>query len=160
MKIYLASDHAGFEMKSHLVEFLNAQGYTAIDKGPFSLDPNDDYTDYIPLVCEEILKEPNNTKAIILGGSGEGEAMMANRFKYIRAAVYYGPSCSRLGEAGLNEEIVKLSREHNDANVLSLGARFITNEEAERAVKLWLETQFSKDERHVRRIEKLDNNSN
>jgi ribose 5-phosphate isomerase B len=148
MKIYLASDHAGFEMKAHLVEFLNAQGYTAIDKGPFSFDPNDDYPDYIPLVCEEILKEPNNTKGIILGGSGEGEAMVANRFKHIRATVYYGS----------NEEIIKLSREHNDANVLSIGARFITNEEAEKVVKLWLETNFSKEERHIRRIDKIDSN--
>jgi ribose 5-phosphate isomerase B len=147
MKIYLASDHAGFELKAHLVEYLNSHGHTAIDKGPFSVDPQDDYSDYVKLVAEEILKEPNDTKGIILGGSGEGEAMAANRFKGIRATAYYGG----------NEEIVKLSREHNNANILSLGASFLANEEAEKAVKLWLETEFSNDERHVRRLGKLDN---
>ncbi len=146
MKIYLASDHAGFELKSHLVEYLNSHGYTAIDKGPFALDPNDDYTDFIKLVVEEILKEPNDTKGIILGGSGEGEAMVANRFKGIRATAYYGG----------NGEIIKLSREHNNANILSLGARFMNNEEAEKVVKLWLETEFSGDERHIRRLKKID----
>lgn len=148
MKIYLASDHAGFEMKNHLVEFLDGHGYTAIDKGAFSLDENDDYPDYVKLVAEEILLDPNGVKGIILGGSGQGEAIAANRFKGIRAAVYYGG----------NEKIIELSREHNNANILSLGARFITNEEAEKVVKLWLEKEFSKAERHIRRIEKIDSN--
>ncbi|MEK7567555.1 MAG: RpiB/LacA/LacB family sugar-phosphate isomerase [Patescibacteria group bacterium] len=148
MKIYLASDHAGFELKNHLIGFLNAQGYTAIDKGPFSHDPNDDYPDYVSLVAEEILKEPNDTRGIILGGSGQGEAMTVNRFKRIRAAVYYGGS----------EKIVKISREDNNSNILSLGARFLKSEEAESAVKLWLETAYSEDERHVRRLKKIDEN--
>ena len=146
MKIFLASDHAGFELKNHLVLYLNSHGFTAIDKGPFSLDPKDDYPDFIKLAVQEILNEPNSSKGIILGGSGEGEAMVANRFKGIRATAYYGG----------NEEIVKLSREHNNANVLSLGARFIKKEEAEKAVMLWFETEFSQDERHVRRLAKLD----
>lgn len=146
MKIFLASDHAGFEMKNHLVEFLNGHGYTAIDKGAFSLDENDDYPDYVNLVAEEILKDPNGAKGIILGGSGQGEAMAVNRLLGIRATVYYGGS----------EEIIKLSREHNNANILSLGARFITNDLAERVVRLWLETDFSGEERHIRRLEKID----
>lgn len=146
MKIYLASDHAGFEMKNHLVEFLTNLGHTAVDKGPFSLVPDDDYPDYVRLVAEEILKDPDNALGIILGMSGQGEAMAVNRYKGIRAAVYYGGA----------EDIIRLSREHNNSNALSLGARFISNEEAEKAVKLWLETPFSIDERHIRRLRKID----
>ena len=95
-----------------------------------------------------VKKDKNsNTKAIILGGSGQGEDMVANKFEGVRAAEYYGG----------NLEIVKLSREHNDANVLSLGARFLSLEEAKEAVKLWLETPFSNEERHARRISEIEN---
>ena len=147
MNIYLSSDHAGFALKNHLVEYLTGLGYTAIDKGPFSEDPADDYPDMVALVTNEVLKEPNSVKGIVLGGSGQGEAIAANRFNGIRAVVYYGGSL----------DVIKLSREHNDANVLSLGARLISNTEAEEAVRVWLETSFSKEERHSRRIAKLDN---
>ncbi len=146
MNIYIASDHAGFELKNNLAEFIKSLGFTVVDKGPFSLDENDDYPDYVRLVASEILKDPDGIKGIILGGTGQGEAMAVNRYKGIRAAVYYGGSL----------DIVKLSREHNDANILSLGARFIGLDEAEKAVKLWLETSFSGEERHKRRIDKID----
>jgi ribose 5-phosphate isomerase B len=146
MNIYLASDHAGFELKNHLSEYIKTLGFTVIDKGPLSLDPNDDYPDYVRLVSEEILKNPDSTRGIIIGSSGQGEAMAVNRFKWIREIIYYGgPS-----------EIVSLGREHNNSNILSLGAHFISNTEAEIAVKVWLETNFSGDERHVRRLAKLD----
>jgi len=148
MTIYLSSDHAGFALKNHLVEYLNGLGYTAVDKGPYSEDPNDDYPEMVRLVTEEVLKEPHSVKGIVIGGSGQGEAMAANRQSGIRAAVYYGGSL----------DVIRLSREHNDANVLSLGARLISESEAEEAVKVWLETPFSKEERHVRRIAKLDSN--
>ncbi len=146
MNIYLASDHTGFELKNHLAGYLTSLGFTIIDKGPFTLNPTDDYPDFVRLVTEEILKNPDQSRGIVLGGSGQGEAVEANRFKGIRAAVYYGGSL----------DIIKLSREHNNSNILSLGARFLTHTEAEEAVKLWLETRFSEELRHRRRIEKLD----
>lgn len=146
MNIYLASDHAGFELKNNLAEYIKTLGFTVIDKGPFSLDPNDDYPDYMRLVAEEILKNPDNSRGVIIGGSGQGEAMSVNRFKGIRATVYYGG----------DTRIIELSREHNNANILSLGARFLSKEEAEAAVKLWLEKNFSGDERHLRRLAKID----
>lgn len=145
MIIYLASDHAGFELKEKIKFLLESEGYKVVDKGPFSFDANDDYPDFVRLAAEEVSKDPRNSKAIVLGGSGQGEAMVANCFQNVRAAVYYGGS----------EEIVKLSREHNDANALSLGARFLKEDEALKAVKLWLETPFSQEERHKRRVGKF-----
>lgn len=146
MQIYIASDHAGFELKNTLVDFVKSLGFTIVDKGPFSYDETDDYPDFVDLVAEEVLKDPNNVKGIVLGASGQGEAIVVNRHKGIRAAVYYGGPL----------DIVTLSREHNDANILSLGAHFLSTDDAEKAVKLWLETGFSKEERHIRRIEKID----
>ena len=145
MNIYIGSDHAGFELKGKLIPFLKELGHEVEDKGAFSLDPQDDYPDFIEPVAKEISKSPED-RGIVIGGSGEGEAISADRYPHVRAAVWYG------GEM----EVVKLSREHNDANILSLGGRFISESEAKAAVKLWLETPFSGDERHVRRIEKLD----
>lgn len=147
MKIYFASDHAGFELKNALLQMVGEEmGLAAEDCGAFSLDPNDDYPDFIKIAAAAVSENPEENVAIILGGSGMGEAMVANRFIGVRAAVYYGG----------NPEIVSLSREHNDSNVLSLGARFLTEEEAREAVTLWLEAPFSGDERHIRRIEKID----
>lgn len=146
IKIFIGTDHAGFELKGKLVKFIKNLGYDVIDKGAYKYDEADDYTDFVSFVAKEISNDPDNSKGIILGGSGEGEAMISDRFKNVRTAVYYGGDI----------EVVKLSREHNDANILSLGARFITEEEAKKAVKLWLDTPFSKEERHVRRIKEID----
>jgi ribose 5-phosphate isomerase B len=146
MRIYIASDHAGFSLKEEIKKFLNGLGVEVFDKGPRELNPDDDYPDFIAPVAREISKNPMTTRGIIIGGSGQGEAIVSNRFPYVRACVYYG---------GANE-IIKLSREHNDANILSIGARFVSQEEAIGAVKLWLKTPFSKDERHVRRINKIE----
>jgi len=145
MKIYLASDHAGFELKEKIAKMLIEAGLEVIDKGAHELNPKDDYPGFMRLAAEPLTKE-KDARAIVLGGSGQGEAMAANRFKGVRAAIYYGGSL----------DIIKLSREHNDANVLSLGARFLSEDEAKTAVKLWLETKFSGDERHKRRINALD----
>lgn len=146
MTIYIGTDHAGFELKEKLKPFIEKLGYKIVDKGAFVYDEKDDYPNFISLVAEEISKNPKNSKGIILGGSGQGESMISDRFKNVRTAVYYGG----------NVEVVKLSREHNDSNILSLGARFITEEQAKTAVKLWLDTPFSKDKRHVRRIKEID----
>jgi ribose 5-phosphate isomerase B len=144
MKIYLATDHAGFELKEKIKEFLVDAGHEVEDFGARSYDPQDDYPDYILKAAEAIAKYPEG-RAIILGGSGQGEAMVANRHKGVRAVVYYGG----------DKRVLELSREHNDANTLALGARFLNDPEAFEAVKLWLETPFSGDERHVRRIGKF-----
>jgi ribose 5-phosphate isomerase B len=162
MKIYFASDHAGFEMKGKLLEFVKELGFEVEDCGACELNPNDDYPEFIKKaaqgVSEDEISNPGNSRAIILGGSGQGEAIVANRFPNVRAVVFYGPaSASPSSRATAGEKIVKLSREHNDANVLSLGARFLNIEEAKEAVKLWLETPFSNEERHIRRINKIEN---
>lgn len=144
-KIFLGSDHAGYELKEEIKKYLLKQGYEVGDKGAFKLDGKDDYPDFIIPVAKEIARNPSS-KGIIFGGSGQGESIAANRIKGVRAALYYGNKL----------EIVELSRAHNDSNILSLGARFLTKKEALEAVKLWLKTEFSSEERHARRIKKLD----
>lgn len=145
MKIYIGSDHAGFELKEKLIPFLNELGHEVEDRGAFELNPTDDYPDFVIPVAEAVSKD-FGSMGIVLGGSGQGEAVATGRVEGIRTASWYGG----------NLDVVKLSREHNNANILSLGARFIGESEAKEAVKLWLETPFPGDERHIRRIEKLD----
>ena len=143
--IYLATDHAGFEHKEALKAFLLEEGYEVIDCGATAYDPLDDYPDYIKVAAEAVSSRPDEVKAIIFGGSGQGEAMLANRFKRVRATVYYGG----------DEEIVKLSREHNDANVLSIGARFVNKDKLLKVVPIWLQTEQLFDSKYARRIEKV-----
>lgn len=146
MNIYFATDHAGLELKNELLAYVRDElGHEVEDCGAFTLDPLDDYPPYIKKAVDAVLAHPGS-RAIILGGSGQGEAMYANRTRGMRAAVYYG---------GLLE-IVRRSREHNDANVLSIGARFITPAEAKAAVKLWLETEASPEAKYQRRIDMMD----
>lgn len=145
MKIYIGGDHAGFELKNEIKIFLQKLDYEIEDLGPHNYDPTDDYPDFASKVAKAV-SENNNSLGIIIGGSGQGEAIVANRMQGIRAAVYYGGP----------EEIIKLSKEHNNANIFSLGGRFLNAEQAQKAVKLWLETGFSGEERHQRRIEKID----
>ncbi len=143
-KVFLASDHAGYSLKEELVAFVVSLGYEVEDMGPFALDEGDDYPDFIT-PCAKKVASTADSFGVVLGGSGQGEAMAANRTKDVRAAVFYGGSL----------DIVRLSREHNDANVLSLGARFLTVTEAQTAVKLFLSTSFSGEESHARRIAKF-----
>lgn len=152
MHIVFASDHAGFELKQELVPFVRALGYEVEDFGAHTYDAEDDYPDIIRCAAESVSKDPDNTRAVLLGGSGQGEAIVANRLPHVRAVVYYGESRGALYN---NLDEIALSREHNDANALSLGARFLTKEEAKEAVKRWLSTPFPGAERHVRRIRKI-----
>ncbi len=145
MRIYIASDHAGFELKHHLVNFLEENGLDVTDRGPHEYVAGDDYPDYVSLAAEEVSLNPVHARAIVIGLTGQGEAIVANKFKNVRAGVYYGAPY----------EIITLMREHNDTNVLALGAKFLTPEQAEKMVDLWIDTQFSGDERHQRRIEKI-----
>ncbi|OHB17315.1 MAG: ribose 5-phosphate isomerase B [Parcubacteria group bacterium RIFCSPHIGHO2_01_FULL_45_26] len=143
--IYLGADHAGFELKEEIKKYLVEQGKEVEDLGAFELNQEDDYPDFVVPVAKKVAENPEQNRGIVLGGSGQGEAIAVNRFKGVRAAVYYGGPF----------DIVKLSRQHNNANVLSLGARFLTKEQAIEVVDLWLETSFEAGH-HTRRIEKLD----
>ena len=144
-KIVFASDHAGFALKQSLIEFVQGLGFEVEDKGDFTPEAKDDYPDFIDLAAKDISLD-QTLRGIIIGGSGQGEAIAANRFKGVRAALWYGGDI----------QIVRLAREHNDANILSLGARFVTLDEAKLAVQTFLETSFSNEERHLRRIKEID----
>ncbi len=145
--IIVAADHAGFKLKETIKAFLEKKDYTVLDVGAHALVEADDYPVYMADAAMKVASDMKGaTKAILFGGSGQGEAIMANRFPGVRAVVWYGG----------NEEIVTLSREHNDANILSIGARFVTDAEATEAVETWLTTPFSNEERHARRISQID----
>lgn len=154
MKIHIGSDHAGFEMKKKLVAFLQDMNFQVVDHGADRLVPDDDYPDYIAPVAEAVSLDLES-RGIVLGGSGQGEAIVANKFPGIRCVVFNGQYKPEDGRF-VPEEIM-ITRQHNDANILSLGARFLSDDEAQRAVRLWLNTGFSEDERHLRRIEKIKN---
>jgi len=141
MKIAIGSDHAGFRYKERIKEFLQEQGHVVQDFGTFSEEPVD-YPLFIRPVAEAVARGEYE-RGIVLGGSGNGEAMMANRIKKVRCALCW------------NEVLARLARQHNDSNVLSLGQRVIPEETALAVVRVWLETAFEGG-RHVRRIELLD----
>lgn len=144
--IHLAADHAGLACKEAVKAWLISEGQTVVDHGAHVYDAEDDFPDYISLAAREVSRAPQTARALIFGGSGNGEAMMANRFPRVRAAVYYGGDRS----------IVTLSREHNDANVLSIGARFVSHEEAIEVCALWLATPVLREEKRVRRNQKIE----
>jgi len=164
--IYLATDHAGYKMKEKLAFFLNQKikenkelKIKIYDCGASQEDPKDDYTDYISIAANKVSNDwackikkgddVNGDLAIIMGGSGQGEAMMANRFQNVRATVYY---CK-------NKEILKLSKLHNDANILSIGARFFKEEQYNELfedILYWINLDFKEEDRHKRRLQKMD----
>lgn len=146
MTIYLATDHAGFELKNHIKGFLVGRGCEVEDCGAYHHDPLDDFPDFIAVAARAVAEKPAERRAVIFGGSGQGEAMLANRFPGVRATVFYGGDM----------QIIELSRQHNDANVLSLGARFMSAEEAEAAVATWLETKPLTEEKYARRVQKAE----
>lgn len=157
MKVIFAADHAGFPLKEILKPFVASLGHEVEDMGAHVLDPSDDYVPFMKAAAEKVSADPVNTKAITIGASGQGEALVPNRYKNVRAVVYYGPAAHpQIDAEGKELDIITSSREHNDANVLSLGARFLTEEEAKEAVKRWLATPFGGGERHARRIKMID----
>lgn len=161
MKIYLASDHAGFEFKEHIKKFLAKKGYKVEDCGPFVFDKNDDYPDFVSKAAEAVSKDPKNCVGILCANTGQAEAMLANKYRNVRCALFYAPavavgSVDITGRKSTNPlEIINLAREHNNANMLSLSGKFMDLKTAEAAVELFLNTPFPKDERHVRRINKI-----
>ena len=169
--IYLGADHRGFQLKEKIKQWLSDWGHQYEDMGALEYNKEDDYPDFISKVAQKVSEDPEKNRGIVLGMSGQGEAMLANKFKGVRAAVFYGASnrhwiwsfllgfwsalLSFLIFRSKNKKIIRLSREHNDANILSLGAGFLHERAAKNAVKLWLDTNFSKEERHIRRINKI-----
>jgi ribose 5-phosphate isomerase B len=139
MRVYLGSDHAGFELKQHLVEYLTKQGYECVDVGPHVYDPEDDYPSFCLHTGASVVADPGSL-GIVIGGSGNGEQIAANKIAGVRSALVW------------RVEIAQLARQHNDANVLSLGAREHTVEEATTFAEAFLTTPFSGNERHARRI--------
>lgn len=161
MTVYLATDHAGFDLKEKVKAHLVEKGFKVEDCGAFAFDKNDDYPDFISKAGEAVSKDPENSKGIVFGSSGQGEAIVANKFKNVRAVVFYTPflPAHNVDVSGRKSEdpfeMIRLTREHNDANILSLGAKMLKEEDALKAVDLWLEAPFTKEERHQRRIDKI-----
>jgi len=161
MKIALSTDHAGFEALKHLKQSLETQGHECVDYGPEKFNPDDDYPDFI-LAAAKAVRDGDCDCGIIFGGSGQGEAMAANRIRGVRCAVFYGsavavkPVDAKGTLSNDPYEILKLTRLHNHANMLSLAGRFLTEEQVTHAAEVWLGASYSDDERHVRRVRKLD----
>lgn len=142
MKIYLATDHAGFKLKEEIKKFLIDQSYEVEDCGAFSFEKGDDYPNFIVKAAEKV-SQGQDSKGIVFGKSGTGEEIVANKIKNVRAFT------------GVSPENVKLARKHNDANVLSLGSEFVDIEQAKNLVRIFLATPFSNEEKHKRRIEEI-----
>lgn len=161
MKLYIGSDHTGYELKEKLKKYFSELGYEVEDKGAFEYKADDDYPDFIKLVAEAVVQD-SESYGIILGGSGQGEAMCANRIPGARTAVFYGEAIPQdsidiKGQKSVDPfEIIKLVRIHNNANILSLGMRFLSEDQIKFAIELFLMTKFEGEERHVRRIKKLE----
>lgn len=161
MRIYLATDHAGFELKEKVKTFLIQKQFEVEDCGAFESNKDDDYPDFISKAAEKVSSDPENSRGIIFGSSGQGEAMVANKFRNIRCALFYAPviPAQNVDISGRTSEdpfeMIRLTREHNNANMLSLGAKILSEEDALKAVELWLKAPFTNEIRHVRRIEKI-----
>ncbi|PIR46333.1 MAG: ribose-5-phosphate isomerase [Candidatus Vogelbacteria bacterium CG10_big_fil_rev_8_21_14_0_10_45_14] len=146
MKIYLGADHGGYRLKEDIKLYLEELGMEVVDKGTEEPEPTDDYPDFVAPVARAVSLDPVLSRGVVFGRSGQGEAMIANRYPNVRATTYYGYDLN----------IIKKSREDNDANVLSLGADHLTKEEAKEAVRLFLDTPFSTDAKYQRRVDKAE----
>lgn len=155
MKIFIAFDHAGFELKEKLKVFLSNEGHDVEDCGAFTYDADDDYPDFIRPCAEKVAATPGSF-GIIGGASGQGEAMVANRIPGVRAALYYGePDRKQTDMGGKELDMIASTREHNDANILSIGSRFLSEAQIQEKIRTFLATPFSGAERHARRIAKF-----
>ncbi|MEV0895712.1 ribose-5-phosphate isomerase [Actinoplanes sp. NPDC049802] len=142
MRLYLGSDHAGFELKNHLVNHLNKQGHDVVDVGPHVYDAEDDYPAFCFHTGVKVVADPGSL-GIVIGGSGNGEQIAANKVPGVRSALVW------------KAEIAELARQHNDSNVIAIGARQHTLDEATAFVEAFIATPFSGDARHARRIGQL-----
>ncbi len=143
MTIFICADHAGFKLKEELKSWLTKSGYEVKDFGAYILNPDDDYPDFVIPAVKAVAEKSDQYRGVVIGGSGQGEAMAANKVKGVRAAVVY------------DKYSAKMSRKDNDANVISFGARVLDAKTAKKLLKLWLEIPFSGDDRHARRIKKI-----
>ncbi len=144
MRIHIGSDHAGLDFKNELITHLVMNGHDVTDHGPYEFDALDDYPDFC-IPCAEAVAKDETSIGIVLGGSGNGEQIAANKVKGIRAALVW------------SLDTAKLAREHNNANVISVGQRQHTAQEVKDFIDLFLATKFPGDERHQRRIQKMSN---
>ena len=142
MRVYLGSDHAGFELKGRLIDWLTSAGHEPVDCGPKGYDPEDDYPVYVLRAAEGVAGDPGSL-GIVIGGSGNGEQIAANKVRGIRAAVAW------------TVETAQLARQHNDANILSLGARMYSDDDSLEFTKMFVQTPFSGVERHARRLAEI-----
>lgn len=142
MRIHIGSDHAGLELKNELVSYLQSKGHEVKDHGPHEYDALDDYPDFCIPCAQGVVADPGSL-GIVLGGSGNGEQIAANKVKGVRAALAW------------SIETAKLAREHNNANVVGVGGRMHSIEECKQIIDAFIETPFTNDERHVRRINKI-----
>jgi ribose 5-phosphate isomerase B len=142
MRVYLGSDHAGFELKNHLVEHLQKQGHDVVDVGPHAYDAEDDYPAFCLHAGARVVADPGSL-GVVIGGSGNGEQISANKVAGVRSALVW------------KVEIAELARQHNDSNVCAIGARQHTPDEAATFVDAFLRTPFSGDPRHQRRIDQV-----
>ena len=142
MRIHIGSDHAGLELKAALVEYLESKGHNVIDYGPYEFDAVDDYPDFCIPAAIATVADPGSL-GIVLGGSGNGEQIAANKVKGVRAALAW------------SIETAQLAKEHNNANVVGIGGRMHSIDECKRIIDAFIETPFTNDERHIRRINKI-----
>jgi ribose 5-phosphate isomerase B len=140
MQVHIGGDHAAFELHQELLSFLETEGHEVVDHGPFEYDAVDDYPVFVLRAAEGVAANPGS-RGIVLGGSGNGEQMAANKVAGIRAALCY------------NAELAQLAREHNDAQIISIGGRMQSVDEAKEMVRVFLATEFTGEERHQRRID-------
>ena len=157
MKVYFAADHGGFALKEVLKPFVESLGHGVEDMGAYMLDMEDNYPAFVQPAARKVAEDPDNSRGIVIGGSGQGEAFAANRIKGVRAVVYYGePARKQIDAKGKELDMISSTREHNNSNILSLAGRFLTEDEAKDAVKRWLAAPYDKAERHERRHKMLD----